>query len=111
MTAILMAIATTTHSRPHAETEVRRQFASHPVLIAIARCESGMRHFDDKGRVLKNPHSSATGVMQLMYSVHHRPALRQGLDIRTLKGNLAYALRLYKQEGTRPWNASRHCWR
>ncbi len=107
----MMTAATTTHARSYTEQEVRKTFASHPVLISIAKCESGMRHFDDKGRVLKNPASSATGVMQIMSSVHRRPAARLGFDIHKLEGNLAYARHLYRTEGTKPWKASRHCWK
>lgn len=106
-----MATATMAEAGPTVEKQVRRYFAAHPVLINIAKCESKMRHFDEKGRVLKNPNSSASGVMQIMLSYHRKPAARLGLDLRTLDGNLRYALHLYKHEGTRPWNASRHCWR
>lgn len=109
--AIFMATATMAEAGPTVEKQVRRYFAAHPVLINIAKCESKMRHFDEKGRVLKNPNSSASGVMQIMLSYHRKPAARLGLDLRTLDGNLRYALHLYKHEGTRPWNASRHCWR
>ncbi len=110
LTAIIgITVATTTHTHS-SEAVVKRQFAGQPVLISIAKCESGMRQFDDSGRVLKNPRSSATGVMQIMASVHRRQALRLGFDINTLNGNLGYAKKLYSNEGTRPWNASRHCW-
>jgi hypothetical protein len=81
-----------------------------PVLREIARCESGFRQFDANGNPLKNPGSSATGVFQIMYSLHHKAAKKRGWDIRTTKGNLAYAKHLYNTEGTAPWNASKHCW-
>lgn len=110
MTAIFgITVATTTHALS-SEAVVKRQFAKEPVLISIAKCESGMRQFDEFGRVLKNPRSSATGVMQIMASVHRRSAMRLGYDIYTLEGNLGYAKKLYQREGTKPWNASRHCW-
>ena len=110
LTAIIgITVATTTHAQS-SEAAVKRYFAGQPVLISIAKCESGMRQFDENGRVLKNPDSSATGVMQIMASFHRRQALRLGYDINTLNGNLGYAKKLYQREGTRPWNASRHCW-
>ena len=92
------------------EKKVKARFASAPVLVKIAKCESGFRQYSGN-RPLRNPSSSATGVMQIMYSVHHKRASRLGHDITTLDGNLAYALYLYKNEGTRPWNASKHCWK
>lgn len=92
------------------EALVRSYFQDTPVLIAIAKCESGYQQFKD-GRVNKNPHSSAIGVMQIMSSLHDRVARRLGFDIHTTKGNLAYAKWLYRKHGTSPWNASRHCWK
>lgn len=94
------------------EKTVRIAFAKTPVLIAIAKCESRFRHYDENGRPLRNEGgSSAVGVMQIMYSVHHKSARRLGLNINTIEGNLEYAKYLYRNEGTRPWNASKHCWR
>ena len=108
--AMVMAAATVAEAKVNVETQVRKYFSAYPVLINIAKCESRMRHLDEKGRLLKNPKSSASGVMQIMLSYHKEPAARLGLDLATLDGNLRYALHLYKNEGTRPWNASRHCW-
>lgn len=92
------------------EAEVRRYFADVPIMIEIAKCESTFRQFDEQGKPLKNPNSSATGVMQLMASYHREPAKNMGLDIDTLEGNLGYARVLFEQQGTTPWNASAYCW-
>jgi len=92
------------------EQTVRVRFARVPILVKIAKCESRFRQFDEKGKPLRNPGSSATGVMQIMYSVHRKSARKLGLNINTTEGNIEYAHYLYKNEGTRPWNASRHCW-
>jgi len=93
------------------EQTVRAKFANAKVLIQVARCESRFRHYDSRGRVLRNAQgSSAVGVMQIMSSVHKRTAEKLGYDIYTLDGNLGYALYLYKHQGTAPWNESKHCW-
>jgi hypothetical protein len=93
------------------EGEVRAYFKDEPVLIAIAECESKFRHWERQGVVLKNNQgSSATGVMQILESVHKEPANVLGYDIEDLHGNMAYARHLYEQQGTTPWNASIHCW-
>ena len=93
------------------EKKVREYFADAPVLVAIAECESHFRHYKPDGTLLTNKQgSSATGVMQIMYSVHAAAAENLGLSIRDFYGNLAYARHLYDTEGTRPWEASRHCW-
>lgn len=93
------------------EEYVRAEFADAPVMIDIARCESRFRQLDSSGKVLKNPTSSAMGVFQVMASLHAGPAMDNlGYNIYTLQGNVAYARYLYEKNGTRDWNASKHCW-
>ncbi|HEV8666897.1 MAG TPA: hypothetical protein VN665_03580 [Candidatus Paceibacterota bacterium] len=89
---------------------VTEYFADEPVMIAIAGCESHFRQYDKDGSVLKNPTTSAIGVMQIMSSVHNERAADLGIDIYTTQGNLAFAKFLYDNNGTAPWNASRGCW-
>lgn len=95
----------------YVEREVREYYRDVPVLAEIARCESEFRHLDETGRVLMNKEgSSATGVMQIMASVHKAEAEKHGWDITDFKGNMAYARMLYEQRGTKPWEASAYCW-
>lgn len=89
---------------------VREYYADTPILAEIAKCESHFRHLTADGSVIKNPKSSAIGVMQIMSSIHDPLADDLGLDITSLEGNLAYAKHLYETQGTKPWNASRPCW-
>lgn len=92
------------------EQYVEIYFADEPIMIEIAQCESRMRQFDSKGSILKNPNSSAIGLMQIMSSVHSDTADKLGIDIYTIQGNLAYARHLYDEQGVAPWNASKSCW-
>lgn len=92
------------------EEYVREYFADVPVLAEIAKCESQMRQFDRNGNVIKNPNSSAIGLMQIMSSIHSEYADKLGIDIYTVEGNLAYARYLYDEQGTVPWNSSKACW-
>jgi hypothetical protein len=91
--------------------QVRVAFLRTPIMVKIAKCESGFRQYSGGGIPLKNKHSSAIGTFQVMYSLHHRTAKKLGFNIKTTEGNIAYAKHLYRTEGTRPWRASRHCWR
>ncbi|MCK4826778.1 hypothetical protein KA005_64180 [bacterium] len=95
---------------PLIEVAVRDHFADVGIMVEIARCESGFRQFDKEGKPLKNPGSTATGVFQLMASYHREPASNLGMDIDTVEGNLGYAMVMYEQSGTVPWNESRPCW-
>ncbi len=98
----------------HADVEekVREFFKDTPILVSIARCESNFRQNDSLGTPLRGRVNPAdVGVMQVNERYHSATATKLGYNLYELEGNLAYARYLYNAEGTRPWNASRHCWR
>ncbi len=81
------------------------------VLKRIAKCESGGRQFDDKGRVVRgfvNPRD--VGLFQINLDSWFEKSQELGYDLFTPEGNIKMALYLYSRNGTRDWNASRHCW-
>ncbi len=96
------------------EKYVRQYFKDNPIMIEIAYCESNFRQLDKDGNPLRNHKgSSATGVMQIMASIHQEDAEKLGLDINTLEGNVRFADHLYSKYGTKPWEAdknSKNCW-
>jgi hypothetical protein len=95
------------------EQYVRKAYKDTPVLIEIAYCESRFRHFNNEGNAIKNKDTSATGVMQIMASIHEEDAEKLGMDINTLEGNVRFAQYLYDKYGTKPWEAdkkSKNCW-
>ena len=93
------------------ERTVRETYADIPVLIEIARCESGFRHYGADGAVLRSGYGdSIIGVMQLHATYHSAAATARGLDLTDLDDHLAYARYLYEEEGTAPWSGSRSCW-
>lgn len=108
----LGSIGTTYASQGTVEAEVRKYFKDIPVMVAIARCESGFVHYDasQPNGVKKNPDSSASGVLQIMLSVHEDDARVLKLNLLSLQGQLAYGRHLYEQNGTRDWKSSRDCW-
>lgn len=90
---------------------VMQFFSETPEMIEVARCESGFRHFNSDGSVLKgNVNRADIGVMQINEMYHGDRAKELGIDIYTRQGNLEYAMYLYRNEGLRPWSASRFCW-
>ncbi len=94
------------------ELAVREYFKDIPVMIQIARCESHFRHTLADGSVLQGRVDSAdTGVMQINKRYHQSEALKLGIDLTDLEGNMTYARHLYETQGTRPWNASAQCWK
>ena len=93
------------------ESIVRNRFADKPVLVKIAICESGLKHFDKNGEVLKGWMTPQDiGVMQINKSYHLEKSKEMGLDIYKLEDNLTYAEYLYKTQGVGPWYASAPCW-
>jgi len=81
------------------------------ILRRIAVCESGDRHFDRKGAVIRgaqNVHDVGRYQINLYY--HREAAERLGLDLFDEQDNETYALHLYAQSGTKPWKWSEHCW-
>lgn len=93
------------------EDAVRSYFKDIPVMIQIARCESGFRHTMADGTILRGVVDSAdTGVMQINKRYHQSAASTMGFDLDDLQGNMAYARNLYEKQGTQPWSASSPCW-
>jgi hypothetical protein len=89
---------------------VRAVFTDAPIMVAVAKCESGFRQFDHTGHPLFGGTGGMEGVFQLAAAIHGDTAQGLGYDISTLDGNLAYARYLYDNEGLVPWLASQNCW-
>jgi hypothetical protein len=90
---------------------VRDYYADKPILAEIAWCESRYRQLNKDGSIFRGKvNKSDIGVMQVNAYYHEEAATELGMDIYSLKGNLAYAEYLYDQEGTTPWNSSKPCW-
>lgn len=83
-----------------------------PVLAEkIAYCESTDRQFNEKGEVLRglrNPDD--VGLFQINEKFHLKRSQELGYDIYTTKGNIDYAMRLLKSEGSQHWDSSKPCW-
>ena len=90
---------------------VAEYYKDTPVLIEVAKCESGTIQFTESGQVLRGKVDRRdVGVMQINEYYHLDTSKRMGLDIETLEGNLAYGKYLYKKQGLEPWKASSACW-
>ena len=112
--AIVVAISTTTAftDNTNVMAYVKAQYASDPILIDIARCESAFRQYDAKtGEVLHGAQDNQDiGVMQINERYQGAKAASLGYDIDTVEGNVAYAKYLYETQGGGPWSASASCW-
>lgn len=86
------------------EIKVKEYFIDIPIMIDIAKCESGFRQFNDNGTVLKGS-GLYIGVYQIDEKIHKDYAKELGMDIFSVEGNLAYARHLYNNLGPQPWPA------
>lgn len=83
-----------------------------PELIKVCTCESGNRHFDTDGTVLRgkvNPHDR--GLCQINTDYHGAKATAMSLDLLDPDDHIKYANWLYKTQGLAPWNWSKSCWK
>jgi hypothetical protein len=87
------------------ETKVRQLFSDAPVMITVAKCESGFNQFRSDGSLVRSPNGLYIGVFQIDEKIHSAYALSLGMDIKTVDGNLAYARRLYERSGSQPWSS------
>ena len=83
-----------------------------PVFKFIAACESRMKHYNEKtGSVLQGAITPGDiGLLQINSLVHAEDAFRDGFNIYSIYGNIGYAIKLYIEKGTQPWNSSKKCW-
>ena len=90
---------------------VRAAYADEPLLVDIARCESAFRQYDPDGQVLRGKaNHEDVGVMQINEKYHANEAVKLGLNIYTVEGNVAFAKYLYGKFGAQPWSSSSKCW-
>lgn len=90
---------------------VVEKFGATSPMVRIAGCESGFRQFDTNGNVLRGGYNPKdVGVFQINEQYHKEAATKIGINLETIDGNLEYAKKLYDAEGTKPWQASAHCW-
>lgn len=93
------------------EAYLRKEYADYPILVDIARCESNFKQFDKDGTPIRGIVNKADiGVMQINEKYHAETAVKLGLDLGTVEGNVAYGKHLYEEQGSAPWSASSKCW-
>ena len=73
------------------------------ILDLIVKCESGWKPW------AKNPNSTASGLFQFIGSTWSRWS-SPSHDVFNPYDNIDVAYKLYKAQGTSPWNASKTCW-
>lgn len=79
---------------------------------AIIHCESHSRETAYNANLTASSTiwSHDLGWWQINDYYHKSEALKRGFDITDKWDNLEYGFILMKEQGTNPWNASRHCW-
>lgn len=103
-------------SNPAAENQKVREIIQrlpYPAMRAVAYCESTTQHYNPKtGFVLRGrKHNLDTGVFQLnLADTKIRQFLKENnCNAFDPEDNIRCAIRLYEQEGLKPWGQSRIC--
>lgn len=94
------------------ELKSRKYGIDSELALAIARCESHLRQYDDKtGEVLRGKANRRdVGVFQINEQYHLEKSRELDLDIYSAAGNIEYAIWLMSAYGRAPWIWSRKCW-
>lgn len=85
-------------------------------LRIIAECESGNRHFDESGGVIRNTNGtedpSDDDIGRYQINLKHQADIikRSGLDVYDETGNRRIAELVITEKGKDQWNPSRGCW-
>ena len=107
-----VALAAPVGTNTNIEPDVREYFKDIPILAEIAKCESDFRHINANGEIIEGAvNKDDIGVMQINKFYHEEEASKLGLDLKTLRGNMEFARKLYAKYGTSPWQSSSVCWK
>jgi hypothetical protein len=91
---------------------IKHHFNDAPVMVTVAKCESGIRHTLKDGSVIRGGKTPAdVGLFQINTLAHGNELARLGLDPRKLEDNVRFARILYERNGLRDWAPSEHCWK
>jgi hypothetical protein len=81
-----------------------------PILVKIAHCESGNSQVDKNGQVLINA-TKDMGKYQINVPIWGKKASEMGLNLAVEQDNEKFAVWLFENYGSTPWDASRKvCW-
>lgn len=82
-----------------------------PIMIEVARCESGQKQFYPNGSLVRDGVTGThVGIFQIGELVWNKKAKELGYNLYEAEGNIKMGLYIYKNFGTAPWKASQDCW-
>lgn len=92
-----------TYHNAEIEAKIRKVFGDDELgdlFVKIAFCESSLNP------IAESTISSATGLFQILSVLHNIPKS----TLLDPDENIRIAYDFYQRSGTKPWNASKHCW-
>ncbi len=90
--------------------KIRAVFADVPLMMHVAKCESGLVHRENGELIQARDGSSSRGVFQVLMRIHGPQMQKMGLNPERTDHYLTYVRYLYDKQGLKPWQGSRHCW-
>ena len=86
------------------ELMIEKEFSDVPIMKKIAICESGMKQFDEKGKVITGK-AKEKGLFQI-HPVWFPTMEKLGIDVDTIQGNIKAARHVLNVQGLSAWT----CW-
>lgn len=83
------------------ERLVREEFKDAPIMVEVARCESGFKNV---------PSPTGDFGPYQVNQVHLKTLAEMELDRTKVEDNIKYARYLYMKNGLRDWQNSKGCW-
>jgi hypothetical protein len=100
-------ILTATSTLPDKVSVLSTVFAVDPKTVnAIIKCESG----GNPKALNYNKNKTYDHSYWQINDSHRSEALKRGLDIEIPDENLLFGFQLLKEQGLKPWEASKKCW-
>ena len=93
------------------KTLIENVFGKNSVMVAVAHCESGLRHLDTNGDVLRGKVDPRdTGLFQINKYWNGKLANQLGLDLEKVEDNIIMAWVILQTQGMDAWKPSKSCW-
>ena len=108
------AIRTGVHYEPYnGSNSAMDPFEGYSRLREVCLCESNLSHYEADGKTILRgrDNSDDVGICQINEEIHKEEIKINGFNIYSEEGNIAFAKHLYEEQGLKPWNSSKKCWK
>lgn len=92
------------------EERILKAFPKDPIMLEVARCESGLHQFTNGTTTSGKIDSRDKGLFQISLKYWGKTAKELGYDLFTEDGNIRMAKYILEHQGLNSWLWSSKCW-